>query len=405
MGADAFIGEASIDLLTLCTGPRNITLTLMDGPNSAGQISFICVMKMLSELRLTLKDVVLTFGGNPHGAQLQVFPSLDETNQIALNYSETGTWAESTVLVFETSIWDLVGPSQDEFLRIQVIDRNSALEGEALLAFSHYFRLQGSEPVPFKVPVSTGGHVSPVGEVSGVLVYDNQPTYAQLAGGMCQDRNISGGYLIYPGLPLPPNVTTPPALLPARTQEQHTAPPDQQTHALAPPTTGGGGGGASPPVAQAATQMVTPSQQLHWEYMDDIALPPDWEMRKDRRTGRPYFADHRSRRTCWTDPRFLPENWDQRIDPQTGRVYYAYHKTKKTSFIDPRGCPHGWEARLTTTSNMYFAYHPTKQTTFTDPRGLPENVTPALDNQGGMILSCSCGETTRGFAGGLSVRH
>ena len=49
----------------------------------------------------------------------------------------------------------------------------------------------------------------------------------------------------------------------------------------------------------------------------NIELPPNWEMRRDKRTGRAYFSDSRSKRTTWIDPRFLPENWDQRVDPAT----------------------------------------------------------------------------------------
>merc|ERR1711924_554627 len=122
------------------------------------------------------------------------------------------------------------------------------------------------------------------------------------------------------------------------------------------------------------------------EALEKIDLPPPWELKRERPNsgahGRVYFADPRSRRTTWKDPRFLPENWDQRIDPQTGKVYFQYHKTRQTTYVDPRGCPSGWEMRLSKNGDIYFAYQPAMKTTFVDPRGLPDAFDPALDDHG-----------------------
>eukprot|EP00743_Colponemidia_sp_Colp-15_P003598 GILK01003881.1.p1 GENE.GILK01003881.1~~GILK01003881.1.p1 ORF type:complete len:831 (+),score=124.81 GILK01003881.1:42-2495(+) len=110
-----------------------------------------------------------------------------------------------------------------------------------------------------------------------------------------------------------------------------------------------------------------------------IPLPPNWEERVDGTTGNVYYADHKSRSTCWVDPRFLPENWEQRVDPKTKRVYFAYHRTRQTTFTDPRYLPEEWEQRIGEDGKLYFAYHPTKQTSFLDPRGLPEGWAQAID--------------------------
>jgi len=118
------------------------------------------------------------------------------------------------------------------------------------------------------------------------------------------------------------------------------------------------------------------------------------EMRLEKLTGRPFFADHRVRQTCWDDPRFLPENWDQRIDRNSGRVYFAYHKTKATTYIDSRYMPAGWEMRLEASGKVYFAFHATRQTSFTDPRGLPPGVSPCLDNNGRMYFQVHSTKTT-----------
>ena len=34
------------------------------------------------------------------------------------------------------------------------------------------------------------------------------------------------------------------------------------------------------------------------------SLPPNWEMKKDPRTGWPFFVDHTSQTTTWNDPRW-----------------------------------------------------------------------------------------------------
>ncbi|GLB38349.1 putative ubiquitin-protein ligase [Lyophyllum shimeji] len=86
----------------------------------------------------------------------------------------------------------------------------------------------------------------------------------------------------------------------------------------------------------------------------DVPLPLGWE---ERRTpeGRPYFVDHHTRTTTWTDPRRannptppaiprpvmnpnlgpLPSGWEMRLT-STGRVYFVDHNTRTTSWDDPR---------------------------------------------------------------------
>ncbi|CEL93571.1 unnamed protein product [Vitrella brassicaformis CCMP3155] len=412
-GAD-FIGETSVDLFTLATGPRYYTLTLKDQQKPAGTLKFICVMKMMSEVTVSTNNLSLTLKGQPAGAAIHVFPSMEGTLQAQHPYSPDGKWSDPKSMTFETTLWDLVGPEENEHLRFQVLDQQEQLLGEAVVSFCEYFKMDGA--VSFQVPVRHNNAV--VGELTGEIEYSNCPKYAQLAGGSYQDHpapTVQGGFLLLAGIPFP-NVCqgTPPTLplqahrmpLQQAPEGTHDQQPDaQDTAADRPPADSGdvtGGVGMegmvmtpntgqgtigdqiqqqlthSAPMQQAQLQEI----QAQWDYMEEIELPPNWEMRKDRRTGRPYFADHRSKCTCWTDPRFLPENWDQRIDPNSGRVYYAYHKTRQTTFIDPRGLSHGWEMRLSPQGEVYFAYHPTRKTTYVDPRGLPPLMSAALDTQG-----------------------
>ncbi|KAH7910826.1 hypothetical protein BJ138DRAFT_1152053 [Hygrophoropsis aurantiaca] len=103
----------------------------------------------------------------------------------------------------------------------------------------------------------------------------------------------------------------------------------------------------------AATQPTTPASSGPYA---DVPLPLGWE---ERRTpeGRPYFVDHRTRSTTWTDPR-------------ASQVTPAVSATNNAN-LGP--LPSGWEMRLTSTGRVYFVDHNTRTTSWDDPR-LPTNL-------------------------------
>jgi len=91
----------------------------------------------------------------------------------------------------------------------------------------------------------------------------------------------------------------------------------------------------------------------------DIPLPLGWE---ERRTpeGRPYFVDHHTRTTTWTDPR-------RATQPPPSAVVRPVTNPN----LGP--LPSGWEMRLTSTGRVYFVDHNTRTTSWDDPR-LPPNL-------------------------------
>lgn len=107
--------------------------------------------------------------------------------------------------------------------------------------------------------------------------------------------------------------------------------------------------GATPSNAGSASQSST---------YQDIPLPLGWE---ERRTpeGRPYFVDHHTRTTTWTDPR--------RANQQNPLSLPRQANTN----LGP--LPSGWEMRLTSTGRVYFVDHNTRTTSWDDPR-IPSNV-------------------------------
>ena len=111
------------------------------------------------------------------------------------------------------------------------------------------------------------------------------------------------------------------------------------------------------PSATAATALASTS--LSTGPYADIPLPLGWE---ERRTpeGRPYFVDHHTRTTTWTDPR-------RTTQPPPSAV------TRPVTNPNLGPLPSGWEMRLTSTGRVYFVDHNTRTTSWDDPR-LPPNL-------------------------------
>jgi len=306
---------------------------------------------------------------------MECFPSNREAAVLNFPYSPDNVWSDMQSLTFEASLWDLLDPFAKDHLRFLVLNKDKVLLGEASVPFRENFAFDGNN-VSYRGLIKKTGQV--IGELSGVFKYLSLPRFAQMAGGKVTDNGVvSGAKLLYAGLPYPAYFEEEPPALPISQKANEdskfagamAAVPQQPMAPLDNPT----------PVAPTGADTVPPLGGIYAAELRRIPLPPQWEMRLEKLTGRPFFADHRVQQTCWEDPRFLPENWEQRIDPKTARVYYAYHKTHNTTFVDPRYMPKDWEMRLGTDAKPYFAHHTSRQTSFVDPRGLPANMSPALD--------------------------
>ncbi|KAJ1979372.1 hypothetical protein H4R34_002850 [Dimargaris verticillata] len=110
-------------------------------------------------------------------------------------------------------------------------------------------------------------------------------------------------------------------------------------------------------------------------------LPSGWEQRFTAE-GRPYFVDHNTRTTSWTDPRLQMTEGDD-IDGARGRAgnrgNLPAHLRPDAGFTTVPSqtalgpLPTGWEMRLTSTGHVFFVDHNTKTTTWDDPR-LPSSL-------------------------------
>lgn len=65
-------------------------------------------------------------------------------------------------------------------------------------------------------------------------------------------------------------------------------------------------------------------------------LPLGWECRRDKRSGKLYFLDHKNKTTTWDDPRPLPPGWEKKKDARTGNFYFVDHNKRSTQWEDPR---------------------------------------------------------------------
>lgn len=130
---------------------------------------------------------------------------------------------------------------------------------------------------------------------------------------------------------------------------------------------------ANPP---AALNLTINNLNLGVNNVNDIGalgpLPAGFEMRHTPE-GRPYFVDHNTRTTTWTDPRRNQPRVS--VATTTGGTssasQLAIAQQQSLSTLGP--LPSGWEMRATTTGRIYFVDHTSKITTWDDPR-LPSTV-------------------------------
>jgi len=385
------IGSASVDLQTVACGPTHYQFTLRGSEDGEpqGTLKFTCVMRMVSpNLTVVCQDLTLTMLGCYASASLQIISTLEEKDDKVAHapHSQQGVWPGPFSFVFETTLKEFLKADETFGCRFVVTDEMGVRQGEALLEYRKCFSVKAETIMDFKVPVTftctVEGEDAPsdmgsVGELEGIVLYQNLPVYAQMVNGVYVDGHVEGGHLLIEGLSYPQCMPEPPPvwLDPGDRTGFDCFLADQDQDA-------------------AHLNVDDLDDKQLSEALAQIDLPPPWEKRRERGGGKMYFSDPRSRRMTWKDPRFLSESWDQRIDQQTGKVYFLFHKTRQTSSIDPRGCPAGWEMRLSKSGDVYFAHMPARKSTWIDPRGLPEQIEAALDDQGRMYFKCNETKTT-----------
>ncbi|KAI8866511.1 HECT-domain-containing protein [Ramicandelaber brevisporus] len=104
-------------------------------------------------------------------------------------------------------------------------------------------------------------------------------------------------------------------------------------------------------------------------------LPRGWEIRYTNE-GRPYYVDHNTHTTAWTDPRIPPSTPAASTTTSTAAAAAVQAAALRmgvpnASQLGP--LPSGWEMRLTAQGRVYYVDHHTKTTSWDDPR-LPSSL-------------------------------
>ena len=117
----------------------------------------------------------------------------------------------------------------------------------------------------------------------------------------------------------------------------------------------------------------------------------DWVENVDKKSGKKYYANLKTKETSWTYPAELAKSkdsdndlgdWVERTDPKSGRKYYYNPKTSQTSWTKPSpgdsgppasSDPADWKARKDpTTGKTYYYNSKTRQSAWQKPEGFVE---------------------------------
>ncbi|KKY23428.1 hypothetical protein UCRPC4_g02943 [Phaeomoniella chlamydospora] len=110
---------------------------------------------------------------------------------------------------------------------------------------------------------------------------------------------------------------------------------------------------------------VQPSHQTDRSYQPSTPLPAGWEI-SHTPAGYPYYVDHTTRTTTWTDPRTTSST-----SPLSSSPSRESPSPSKIPSPDPypnSSLPPGWEVKYTPAGYPYYVDHNTRMTTWVDPR-------------------------------------
>lgn len=219
-----FLGEASVDLLSLAAGPSKVSLTLFDGDVVKGSIDMDVQMEELAETSVTFNQVTvklhrkvpindLLLVASTSGDQVTWDKELPETMRGALNPIPTGgtnaafqTFAqwnqgelEPVTHYYGTSLTELFEVDGVTFVVSEKGVLTSTVLGKATVRLGIYLAPNADEKsfsprLEFAgVPLMDDDSGQEVGEISGVLILKNIPKFVQMYAGQNIDGVIFGG--------------------------------------------------------------------------------------------------------------------------------------------------------------------------------------------------------------------
>lgn len=206
-----FVGEAVVDLLTLARGPRQLSLSLMDGDAFAGRVDFILEMFEMCETRAAVNTftVSLTEQINYNDITVQVHKRNRQgywTCQATESSPSSATFAECPDHFF-CSTWSSMMEENGLLFEIYPPGLFSSLIGTGSILFREFLHGMNSASAAFdfQAPVHDS-EGKEIGEVRGNMDLTGLPLFCQMYAGVTVDGVVCGGQVYRQDQPLPPFV-------------------------------------------------------------------------------------------------------------------------------------------------------------------------------------------------------
>lgn len=403
--SDDLIGEASVDLQTLATGPVKHELLLTNKSAQAGRLAFKLQMEQVLNVQLTVVSVMATnlprlaTGADPSPSLTVSLGAAGDPNRDKLKVEEkrqtrAPEWQPRRTVAMQGSIYEVL-ESQVEFVFVDKrIDSKRGAQDDVLatcsVPVSKLFSFR-DQPVKFREQwisgVGTQILVEGVGYVEGTLSWQGQPRFVQMVAGKHTDAGISGGQLAFAEVERPravplldaPSVRAAPAgdaeVKAAREESGRSSPafraaePPKYAYASAPlaapsaaaaaAAASAGGfvyaaapapafapyGGPAPPYPSAPAPSAPPAPAAQPAPRRSPSPPARAQPEpQGRAEGGRYSQGSIAH---FSDPS-LPEGWRYGVDPGTGRKFYIDLVHKVTQWDPPAppqqsSLPPGWE--------------------------------------------------------------
>ena len=278
------IGEASVDLLTIASGPSVINTYIRDKKGRRkGVLQFKCYMSLvLLEWPIILKNLQIERKYRNGSSRISL-TSTCEGSDVIHSFSVSEQELKFVHPTVEMS--ELLSPDPPAGLQLSLLSNESDKLYETFIPYRDIFPQSREE---------NERTFSCDGIISACAVFPIATArIAQLIGVNIElapnGKSVSGdARIIFPGFVIAPNL---PQNIPVWTQE---------------------------------TMSTSTNKSLR-----------GWEERVDLETGVRYFAYRNTRQTTFVDPRGLPSDWEQRIS-EDGRVYFLRPHDSTTTYNDPR---------------------------------------------------------------------
>lgn len=220
--SDYFVGEATIDLLTLATGPVDVTLKVMNGECPAGRIYASIEMQEITEMRAELNNWKLwDIPSGPFDLadiMVTIFKRGNDTEYFVAETRLASDAAGRRYLTIQTPphLYALTFPEMSETGGFLVELAKKKMIGKDILGtttilFSNQAlnKKDGDEryaDFTFKKEINSGNDM--VGELEGECVLSHLPVYSQMYAGRTVDGVVCFGQSYPSATKMPPFIST-----------------------------------------------------------------------------------------------------------------------------------------------------------------------------------------------------